>query len=188
MSQREDTAGPKKQAPKTPAAKSAGRANLAKGRATKKAIADAAKAAGAQKASDRWSMLLDGRLTVKDLDDEEVRKGKVRGADGGFGGRRAAVPSHLMQQFQGEAIRRAKDKINRATTEVTKELLDIARDGDVPVAQRIKVLMYLQDRQLGKAPETVRIEGASAFDAVTMEALGLDREMADLADSGDTDA
>jgi hypothetical protein len=39
--------------------------------------------------------------------------------------------------------------------------------------------MYLQDRQLGKAPETVRIEGASAFDSVTMEALGLDRDMAD---------
>jgi hypothetical protein len=139
-----------------------------------------AKKRGAVPAKDRWAMLLDGRLSIRDLDDEEIRKGRVRGADGGFGGRRSAVPSHLVMQFQQEAIRRAKAKITQATQEVTKELLDIARDQDVPVAQRIKVLMYLQDRQLGKAPETIRVEGASAFDEVAMEALGVDREMADL--------
>lgn len=180
MAKRERATRPKQQAPRTQAALDAGRANLAKGRESKEAAAAEAKARGAKRAGERWAMLLDGRLTIKELDDEEIKKGRVRGADGGFTGRRAAVPSHLMQQFQGEAIRRAKEKIVQATPEVTKILLDMLRDEDVPVAQRVKIGMYLMDRQLGKAPETIRVEGASEFDKVTMEALGLDREMVDM--------
>lgn len=165
--------------PASEAQKAAGRANLAKGRAAKEKQREAGRKAGSKPVADRWAMLLSGQLTVKDLDDAEIMKMRVRSKSGTFDGPARALPSHLAQQFAAEAVRRAKSQIHAATTEVTKELLNIARDEDVPVAQRIKVLMYLQDRQLGKAPETVRIEGASAFDEVTMEALGLDRGVDD---------
>lgn len=149
---------------------------LARGRAKRDKVN--AEQKGKPKDESRWKALLSGTITVKDLDDEEIKRQRVR-INGRFDGRPRALPSHLRQQMIQEAIRRAKDTITASTNEVTKELLEIARDEDVPVAQRIKVLMYLQDRQLGKAPETVRIEGASAFDEVTMEALGLDRDVAD---------
>lgn len=151
------------------------RAALERGRAKRDANRAEREKAGHPDA-DRWARVLSGQLSVRDLDDEEIRKGRVRNKRG-FEGRAPSMPSHLQQQFQHEVIRRAKNKIIKETNSVTKALVDIAMDDDVPVAQRIKVLMYLQDRQLGRAPETVRIEGASAFDQVTMEALGLDRDM-----------
>jgi hypothetical protein len=149
---------------------------LAKGRARREETLKAAE--GKPKDETRWRKLLDGTITVRDLDDEEIKRQRVR-INGQFNGRARTLPSHLRSAMIQEAIRRAKDTITASTQEVTKELLDIARDDDVPVAQRIKVLMYLQDRQLGKAPETIRVEGGSAFDQVTMEALGLDRDLAD---------
>lgn len=143
--------------------------------------ADALSNNPAPPARDRWAKLLDGTLTVRDLDDAEIAKMRVKGKGGTFSGKAPAIPSHLAQQFRSEAIRRAKEQINLATPEVTKELLKIARDADTKDSDRIKVLMYLMDRQLGKTPDTIRVEGESDFDSMLRRAVGLDREVADAA-------
>lgn len=176
MAQREGvTRRTKRARPATEAELAAGRANLSKGRkAREEALAENP---DAPKAKDRWSMLLSGIITVKDLDDEEIKKMRVRGKGKTFSGRAPAIPSHLAQEFHKEAIRRAKQRITQATPEVTKALLDIANDPDVKDSDRIKVLMYLMDRQLGKTPETIQVQGESDFDAMLRKAVGLDRDM-----------
>ena len=165
--------------PATEAQKAAGRANLSKGR-TARAEALASKP-DAPRAKDRWSQLLSGTITVKDLDDDEISKMRVKGKGGTFSGRAPAIPSHLAREFHQEAIRRAKQKIAQATPKVTKLLLEMAEDSDVKDSDRIKILMYLMDRQLGKTPETIRVEGESDFDKMLADAVGLDRGMADAA-------
>jgi hypothetical protein len=131
---------------------------LEKGRKSKDAQRKKAKKEGRPKAGDRWAKLLDGTLTVKDLDDQEVAKMRVRGADGGFTGKGRAIPSHLAQAFHQEAISRANDKLRTAAPEAVQALLDIGRDPDVKEGDRVRALMYVVDRALGKTPETVNIK------------------------------
>lgn len=159
----------------TPAQKAAGRANLAKGRKKREELLTTD--VDAPKAKERWSMLLSGTITVRDLDDDEIEKMRVKGKGGTFSGRAPAIPSHLAQEFHREAIRRAKQKINLATPKVTQALLKMAEDSDVKDSDRIKILMYLMDRQLGKAPEVIHVAGESDFDAMLRKAVGLDRDM-----------
>lgn len=157
----------------------AGKRNLAKGREDAKKKAAAAKASGIPLGKDRWSMLLDGRLTVRDLDDEEVRRMRVMDASGGFAGRARTLPSHIAQQFQQEAIRRATELFRSFAPRAVELLMEIAEDPDVKPEAQIRALQIALDRGLGKTPETIRLEGVSKFDKVTMDALGLDRDMAD---------
>jgi hypothetical protein len=187
MAKREDVAASGKQKPRgkvTDQFVQAGKQNLAKGREVKRKQEEARQASGQPLGQDRWSMLLDGRLTVRDLDDEEIAKQRVYNKRGSFTGKARILPSHLSQAFQSEALRRANEKFRTAAPEAVEGLMDIAKDVDVRTSDRIKAYIYIIDRSLGRTPETIRIEGASSFDAVTMEALGLDRDVA--TDAGGT--
>ena len=183
MTQRDDPAAGKRRPGRPKGSKpsaaqlAAGRANVAKGR--QKRAEALSKADPEEAPGTRWSRLLDGTLTVKDLDDDEIQRMRVKGKGGLFNGRPKPIPSHLAQQFRQEAIRRAKEKINLATPKVTAALLKMADDPDVKDSDRIKILMYLMDRQLGKTPDVIHVEGESDFDAMLRKAVGLDRDLAD---------
>ncbi len=158
------------------------RAALERGQRIKRERAAQAKKEGRMPAGDRWAMLLDGRLTVKDLDDDEIAKMRVRGRDGTFSGRRPAIPSHLAQEWQAEGIRRATDMFRTAAPLAVKRLLEIASDPDTKDSDAVRALQIVLDRGLGKVPETIRVQGQSPFDALLDGAVDLDREMADLSD------
>lgn len=115
-------------------------------------------------------MLLDGRLTVADLDDEEIRKMRVRGADGGFAGRRPAIPSHIAQQMQAEAIKRAQEKFRNAAPRAVDALIELANDPDIKPGDRIRALTLVLERSLGKVPDTVRVEAADAWGKLMRDA------------------
>lgn len=155
-------------------------AALAAGRAAKKQKREQAKKEGRMTAQQRWAMLLDGTLTVKDLDDEEVSRMKVKGKDGCFSGTKTrTMPSHLVSAWQREAVKRANDKLRTAAPEAVQTLLDIGNNPEAKDTDRIRALMYLVDRSLGKVPETLRIEGESKFDAMLAESVGLERDSID---------
>lgn len=190
MAKRDTSAGSKRRATspmagkkQTPAQKAAAAANLAKGRASKEEARRKAKEQpeNTMTAGERWAMLLDGTLTVRDLDDEEIRKMRVRSVDGTFNGAGRRLPSHLAVQFQQEAIRRATEMFRTAAPRAVERLLEIADDPDAKHSDVIKALSLIMDRGLGKVPETLRVEGASAWDVLGAEAAGLDRDLADLA-------
>ena len=183
MTERQTGAPRKKPGPKpgfkqTPAQKAAAERNLARGKERKREMAKQAQAEGRETSTERWAKLLDGRLTVADLDDEEVAKMSVRAKDGTFSGSNRKLPSHLAQQFHQEAIKRANAQFRKSLNDAVKVLADIASDPDARDGDRIKAANLIIDRVLGKAVETVRIED-SRWDTVLAEAVGLDRDLDD---------
>lgn len=165
------------------------RAALAKGREAKLAKRKAAKEAGMPKASERWAMLLDGTLSVKELDDEELARGQVRNAAGVFGGTPRAVPSHLYQAMQAESLRRAQDMFRKAAPKAVKRLLEIAEDPDTKDTDAIRALQLVMERSLGKVPETVRVETTDSWGKMLEESMGdaVDREAMRLAEDAASD-
>lgn len=137
-------------------------------------------------AKERWAMLLSGSLTVKDLDDDELAKMRVRSRDGTFSGRPRAVPSHLAQQMQQEGIRRATELFRIAAPKAVRGLLEIAEDPDAKDSDRLKAYSLIMDRGLGRVPETVRIEQGElpAWDADAASVYGLDRSGIDASGQG----
>ena len=125
----------------------------------------------------RWAKLLDGTLTVEELDDEEVAHGRLRNRDGSFTGRRPAIPSSIAQAMRKEYMRRIGDKFTHALPELVDVLVEIAKNPEVKEADRIKAINMVTDRVMGRAVETVRFEGASPFDSMLADAVGLDRDM-----------
>ena len=160
------------------AQKSAGTANLAKGRAEKEARAQEARANGRMSGKERWARLLDGTLTVRDLDDEEITRMKVRAKDGSFNKGRV-LPSHIAQQFHHEAIRRSNDKLRSAAPEAVQALIDIGKNPAVKESDRVRALMYVVDRALGKTPENVVLKSEDKFADLLDDAASLldDRDL-----------
>lgn len=129
----------------------------------------------------RWAALLDGRMTMADLDDEEIAHGRLRNSDGSFTGRRPVVPSHISQAMQQEYIRRVGDKFKHALPDLIDALVEIAKNPETADRDRLSAIKMAVERVMGKPTETVRIEGTSAFDAMLAEAVGLDRDLDDAA-------
>ena len=177
MTQRK--AGPGTSKP-TAAQKSAGSANLAKGRAAKAAKAAQAKAEGRMSGTERWARLLDGSLTVHDLDDEEVARMKVKGRDGSFGGSRRAIPSHLAQQFHQEIIRRAEADMRGSLSKAVALLGKVIDDPEARHSDQIKAAQLLMDRVMGKTPETVVLKAEDRFADLLGDAIVEDRDLGDM--------
>ena len=162
----------------TAAAISAGTANLAKGRAAKEEKRKQAEAEGRETGTQRWARLLDGSLTVRELDDEEITRMKVRAKDGSFNKGRV-LPSHIAQQFHHEAIRRSNDKLRSAAPEAVQALIDIGKNPAVKESDRVRALMYVVDRALGKTPENVVLKSEDKFADLLDDAASLldDRDL-----------
>lgn len=172
---------PERGKPATSKQRDAGRKNLAKGRERRAAQKAAAEAAGQARASERWAMLLDGRLKVSDLDDKEVAKMRVRSADGSFAGKGRAIPSHLAQQFRAEQVKRAEATIRKGLTTAVEEMQRILKDPEAKDADKIKVIQLYLDRSLGKTPETIRVQADDKFSDL-LNAGGVLKDVRDLSD------
>lgn len=161
----------------TPQSVKAGKKNLAKGRAAMDAQRAKAKEEGLPPAGERWRMLLSGTLKVSDLDDDEIRKMRLRGADGGFGGRRPALPSHIAEQFSNEQMRRIKSKVRAVGLKAAEGLVALAEDPETSDAVRKDCYRILLEHAIGKAPQhvTVTETTGSTWDDLTMDGLPIDR-------------
>lgn len=188
VAQRKSAADPTKPAvaSKTSAAKArAQKENLAKGRAAriKQKEEQAAREAAGEiltTAGERWAKLLDGTMSVQELDEEELSRMQVRSKDGSFAGRPRAVPSHLAQAMQKEAIKRATEMFRQAAPKAVKRLLEIADDPDTKESDAIRALDIVLNRGLGKMPETVLVEEKSKWDEAQEQAFtGIDRTSVD---------
>lgn len=124
-------------------------------------------------------MLLDGRLTVKDLTDREIQRMKVKGRAGSMSKR--AMPSHIAQAFADERLRRAKEGIARLLPTALEEAQRILEDPDAKDSDKIKILQEVINRNLGKTPDVVRIESEEPFDQAMREVL-VERDLNDMLD------
>jgi hypothetical protein len=139
---------------------------------------------GDESQSARWARLLDGQLTVAELDDSEIELMRVYGHGKQFSGRAPRLPSHLARQFQQESLRRANDMFRKAAPAAVKRLLEIASDPDTKDNDAVRALQLVLERSLGKVPDKVLVEGMGKWaEAVAFVSdVDVDREMADMAD------
>lgn len=166
-----------------------GKKNLAKGREKKEAQRAKARAEGAESATSKWARLLDGTMSVRELDDEELSHMRPRGADGGFGGGKRPIPSHIAQQMRNEMIRRAQHTLLTSVGDAAKAMQTIVNDPDAKDADKIRAGTTIMDRVLGKPDQTVRIESESEWDKAVRKAFAVDRDLDDLIrESSDADA
>lgn len=184
MAERKSPAASSKRSAARQAAIDKGTANLAKGREARKKQREAAKDNDRETQTERWRRLLDGSLSVRDLDDEEVQRMRVKGKDGTFNGPMPSMPSHLAQQFHREILNRANAQFRTALGDAVKMLAGVVSDPEASNNDKIKAANLIIDRVMGKAVETVRVEAGTDFDSLLRDAAGLDvnRDLDDAAE------
>lgn len=174
----------KRGGPQTAEQKKAAAANLAKGRAARDAQRSSASAQDRDDQKTRWAKLLDGTLTVRDLDDDEIDAMRVKGKDGAFNGRAPRnIPSHLAHAFLKERVRRAEGELQRVLLKAVRRLETVIDDPDAKDSDAINASRLVVERVMGKAEQKIILGDESQFDRLSREAAGqvdLDREMADL--------
>jgi hypothetical protein len=107
----------------------------------------------------RYAQLLNGTLSVEDLDDEELAQGRLKSSDGSFRGRPPRViPADLVQAMRREWLSRAEAKLRDALMEKgIGTLVSLAENEDVDPAVRLRAADKIIERTMGKVPDRVHI-------------------------------
>ena len=105
----------------------------------------------------RYAMLMQGVITVEDLDDEEVARGQLRAADGTFRGRPPKLmPTELVQAMRREWLGRAEAKLRDALMEKgLGTLVELAGNDQIDAAVRLRAATTIIERTMGKVPDRV---------------------------------
>lgn len=107
----------------------------------------------------RTQQLIDGDITVEDLDLEELRKGKCKDKNGGFSGRVPnLMPTALVTAAQVELRKRMQEEVNDTVEDAIKALHRIVRNDRAPAVAQVAAANSLIDRGLGKVPDKVMQE------------------------------
>lgn len=102
-----------------------------------------------------------GYLTVKDLDDEELRYGRCRDEAGRIpnknGKRTELIPRDMYDEMIAEHELRYKQKLRERLDDMLDIMDEIARDDTVEPRDRFEAAKYLFERTAGKTPENVMV-------------------------------
>lgn len=101
-----------------------------------------------------------GYITVKDLDDEELVRGKCRDLSGHIprtGAKTEMVPLHLYDAMVAEHELRYKQKLRENLDGALNVMTGIMLDDTVEPRDRFEAAKYIFERTAGKTPETVNI-------------------------------
>ena len=101
----------------------------------------------------RVQALLDGTLSVEELDDEELARGYPRAEDGSFRGRPSVIPTIVHQRIQRELFSRAAERLRENLLDATETMTSIARDTEQDAATRMKAAQWVIERLMGKTPD-----------------------------------
>lgn len=105
--------------------------------------------------SKRYMALLDGTLSLEDLDDEELFRGQLRSSRGVFDGTAPQVIPWVMHHEAMEAVsKRLERALANNIQEILESMVEIAV-GSVEAGgeARVKAQTYLLDRIMGKPVE-----------------------------------
>lgn len=110
---------------------------------------------------ERYRAFMDGTLSVEDLDDEEIARGRLRAKDGTFKGNVPAVlPREFMLAMQREGQKRFQEFVREAVPEAQKAVLELIKSkhlqpGD---ATRLKAAEMILERFAGKIVDRVEVK------------------------------
>lgn len=106
-----------------------------------------------------------GYLTVKDLDDEELRYGRCRDEHGYIAkkmGKTELIPKEMYLEFVAEHELRFKQKLRQRLDDAIDVIVDIMNDETAEPKERFEAAKYVFERTAGKTAETVNINVKTA--------------------------
>jgi len=106
----------------------------------------------------RMAQLLRGEITVDDLDDEELRRGELRNAAGGFSGTKTQlVPREMHDAMVRRLLQRGQEKLRHDYFAAIDTMTSIALDDTVDPAVRLRAADMVITRVAGKPVEKVEL-------------------------------
>jgi hypothetical protein len=127
----------------------------------------------------RYAQLLQGHITVDDLDDEELALGRLKASDGTFRGRPpSVVPAELVQAMRREWLGRAEAKLRKALMESgIGTLVELANDRSIDEGVRLRAAERIIERTMGKVPDKVELRAEDPVEALFRSILADPRGM-----------
>lgn len=108
--------------------------------------------------SGRTKALVEGTLSVEDLDTEELAKGRLKDKNGKFTGRPPKfLPRQLIDAMRSEHYKRVNGILEESLSDMVKTMRAIAKDPDQDGATRLKAAIYVYERFMGKTPDKVEV-------------------------------
>lgn len=102
----------------------------------------------------RHEQLVDGDISVSDLDDDELRKGRCKDRHGGFRGRPPKMlPAKLVTAMQEEFRRRVEAEFQGLANDARNTLREIALDKRAQSQARVNAAALILERAVGKVPD-----------------------------------
>jgi hypothetical protein len=116
----------------------------------------------------RYALLMNGILSVEDLDDEELSRGQLKASDGSFRGRPPKmIPQELAQAMRREWLSRAEAKLREALYEGgIGTLTRLATDTTIDPGVQLRASQMLMERTMGKVPDKVQIAAEDPVEAL----------------------
>lgn len=107
----------------------------------------------------RMQKIMDGELSIEDLDDEEIFSGKIRATDGSMKGRPVDfIPRKFYAAATAELMKRFQLRVNEQLEPMLQVLQEIALNTRLPADARYKAATYLVERAAGKVPDKVEAQ------------------------------
>jgi hypothetical protein len=136
-----------------------GAANLQRINRNKKRTAEAH-----AKGESRFDKVLDGRIKVHQLDDEEIARGMIRDDAGTWAGnQKRVIPNKIAQAMVRELYKRAARMMQSVlprSIEIAHEIMENGKKD----ADRLRAVELFQDRTLGRVPQHVAVHTDAAWE------------------------
>jgi hypothetical protein len=125
-------------------------------------------------ANKRWRLYFEGKLSIQDMDDEELARMTFRNSVGDFRGRPpATLPATFARDVSRELLLRGESEIRQGFIDAIKTLVEVARSSDKD-ADRVRAANIILERVAGKVPDKLvvsegRPDWESLVDAMLAE-------------------
>lgn len=102
----------------------------------------------------------------EDWDDEELKRGRRRDANGRFSGTRpTVVPLGVLREAHKRTLAEAERKLREGLPDAIEKLMELVRGKDVDEGVQLKAIALVLDRVVGKEPISVSVNGGAAPEA-----------------------
>lgn len=120
----------------------------------------------------RAALFLSGKITVEDLDDEELAHGRFRASDGTFRGRPPTVlPQEMVQAMRREWLKRANARLAEALLDHgIGTLVELAKECPDP-GVRLRAATAIMERMMGKVPDKVEVAAEDPVETLFRQIL-----------------
>lgn len=116
----------------------------------------------------RMRDLAEGRLSIDDLDWEELTKGQLRDKNGNFtGAKPAMLPREWHEKMAGEILKGAEAQFRKNFQLTMDTLIELVENKRTPAREKLAAIIYMQERTIGKVTEKREVNSTlTVFDTM----------------------